>query len=553
MRTRARVTTALTVVAALTASGCACIGRDPAPAAPPGYVQELILPAEQPNSVQGLENFNPYAPAPLTATWLYEPLMIRDLFSCELVPWLATGYEWPDQQTLVLSIRQGVNWGDGVPFTAKDVAFTLNAAKTYPGADKAGLWGELFGAPATEVVATDDATVRISFAGPAATKLDALLNTMKIVPEHIYGPGGDITTFVDKNPVGTGPYQVGEFNGRRLTLVRKDDYWQPDAYKVQQLSLEGAYDANSGALKLRNGDLDYYTGDIPNPERSVARNSATDFYYSPAGTTVLAPNNERFPTSDPKFRTAMAYGIDKAQLARKASFGVMEPASQTMVKLPVQQDLLPEKYRADGGYLDYDPAKAAQLLDEAGYKLGPDGKRTGPNGEAISLVFSVQAGFVDYLAMGDVVVRNLQALGIDTRLIATDPNAVDAQKKSGDFDMLLDYVNGGCVRAKDLGGKLGITKNSTASDLLHNVARYRNADVDALVSQYEATTDETEQADYAAQLIDVFYQQVPYIALQYAPTRLIYNTRAASGWPSPENPYPTDNALYVLTHLRPAS
>lgn len=85
------------------------------------------------------------------------------------------------------------------------------------------------------------------------------------------------------------------------------------------------------------------------------------------------------------------------------------------------------------------------------------------------------------------------------------------------------------------------------------MARYRNPDVDALVAQYEATTDEAQQADYAAQLIDIYYEQVPYIALQYAPSRLIYNTNTASGWPSTENPYPTDNPLYVLPHLRPVS
>lgn len=530
-------------------TGCASIGRTQAPPAEPGMIAELVLPAESSATVQGLVNYNPFAVNQLTTTWLYEPLMVRDQFSCALVPWLATAYQWTDPQTLVFTIRDGVHWGDGTPFTADDVAFTLNAGKQYPGADKAGLWGDLFGAPATSVTADGD-KVTIAFAGPAASKLDAIATSIRMVPRHLYEPAGDITQFVDTQGVGTGPFRVGDYNGRRLTLERKPDYWQADKVKVQQLSLEGNYDSNSAALKLRNGDLDVYTGDIPNPQQSVARNTDTDFYYSPQGTTVLAPNNERFPMSDAAFRKALALAIDKEQIARKASFGVMDQASQTMIKLPVQQDLLPAKYQADGGYIPYDPAQAAQVLDQAGYRMGPDGWRTGPNGEPISLVFSVQAGFIDYLATADVVVRNLRAVGIDIRTIATDPNAVDAQKKSGDFDILIDYVNGGCARAKDLGGKLASNQISSGENLLLNVARYHNPDLDQVIAAYEASTDPAQQQQYSDQLVDVFHDQLPYIALQYAPQRFIYRTPAASNWPSKDNPYPTDQLLYVLTHLQ---
>ena len=126
------------------------------------------------------------------------------------------------------------------------------------------------------------------------------------------------------------------------------------------MALEGQYeDPNAAALKLRNGDLDVFTGDIPNPERSVKRNPNTDFYYAPAGTTVVTPNLDRKPFDDVKFREALAYGIDKEQATLKATYGVMKPASQTMLKLPVQAGDLPAKYADTQGYIPYDPAKAA--------------------------------------------------------------------------------------------------------------------------------------------------------------------------------------------------
>ena len=66
----------------------------------------------------------------------------------------------------------------------------------------------------------------------------------------------------------TGPFKVGSYNGRRLELVRRPDYWQADKIKVEKLVLEGNYDANQAALKLRSGELDFYSGEIPNPQKT---------------------------------------------------------------------------------------------------------------------------------------------------------------------------------------------------------------------------------------------------------------------------------------------
>ena len=544
---------ALLTAAALLISGCAAVGRADPPAAAPGYIAQLVLPAESAGSVQGLVTYNPFSTNPLTRTWLYEPLMIRQQFTCEAVPWLATAYSWKDPSTLLLTIRQGVKWSDGVPMTAADVAFTLNLGKKYPATDKAGVWGKLFGAPATAITAAG-AVVTIKFAGPAPSKLDNILTLTQVLPEHIWAGVGDPTSYIDAKGIGTGPFVVGSYNGRQLILLRNKSYWQADKIKVQQLSLEGSYDSNSAALKLRNGGLDLYLGDIPNPAKSVAKPGSGDaFYYSPAGTTVLAPNNQKFPFNDPKFRVAMAYGIDKAQLARKASFGVMGVGSQTMLKLPVQANQVPPAYRSSGGIIAYDPAKAAAMFDAAGYKKGGNGFRVGPKGQPISIVFSVQAEYIDYLAMADVIVRNLKAIGFDITEVVTDPNAVDAQKKSGDFDMVFDYVNGGCIRSKDFGGKLATDQISKGPDLLLNVARYSNPDVDKLVEAYDNSIDPSKVQSYTDQLVDIFMKQMPYIALQYAPQRLIYRETAASGWPSASNPYPSDSLLYLMTHLTAAT
>jgi len=549
-RSKRRLAAAIALLSAsLGLSACATIGITEVPEAPEGMIDVLRLPSEASGSVQGLINYNWFSPNAIVQTWLYEPLMIRDEFTCDAIPWLATGYEWERPDRMRIDLREGVMWSDGEAFTSEDVKFNFEMAKEWPAADRSGLWTDLFGAPAESIEAPDDLTVIINFTGNAVPKTDNILSATKMVPEHVYADVGDPTLYIDTDPVSTGPFVPESYNGRQLILVRNESYWNTDNQRVERLILEGQYDANSGALAMRNGALDLYTGDIPNPERSVAR-SGVEFYYPPGGTTVIALNMTRPITGNVDFRQAMAYAIDKEALALRASFGIMGVGSQTMLKLPVQEDQVPEQYRGEE-FIPFDPDHANELLDEAGFTMGSDGWRTDPDGNPVNLVFSVQAGWMDYIAMADVVVRSLQAVGIQAKVVTTDPNAVDAMKKSGEFDMVLDSIGGGCQRARDLGGRLTTSQIPEGDTILLNIARYEDAEVDQLVDDWAANTDPEKEPEYLSQIVDVYMEQMPYIAVQYAPARLIYREDNAVGWPSEDNPYPTNNLLRVITTLTP--
>ena len=96
-------------------------------------------------------------------------------------------------------------------------------------------------------------------------------------------------------------------------------------------------------------------------------------------------------------------------MSLKATYGIMKPASQSGLKLPVHAGAAARRVRRPRTRCcPYDPAKANQLLDAAGYKKGADGKRTNPTARRSQSTFSVQAGFIDYQAMADVVVTGLQ-------------------------------------------------------------------------------------------------------------------------------------------------
>lgn len=421
--------------------------------------------------------------------------------------------------------------------------------------DKAGLWNDTFGAPAKSVTA-DGNQVVIEFEGNAAAKYDGIIST-KILPEHIYADVEDPTTYVDKEPVGTGPFEVESYNGRRLTLARRDDYWQADKIKVEKIVQEGIFDSSQAALKLETGEIDAYYGDIPNPQKTVVDKDPenTGFFYAPAGTTVLTGNLEQEPWSDPKFREAISYGMDKESMSEKGIYGIMEPASQTGLKLPAMEDLLPEQYASADTVLPYDPDKAAEMLDAAGYEEGSDGKRTMPDGSPLSVDFSVQAGFIDYEAIAEVVADNLNDLGVDTKVTASAPESVDEEKKQGSFNTVLEYLHGGCELARNLGSKLNSEQFPTEQDIFPNVGRYSDPATDEAIAQLSGATSREDQKPYLGDLVDVMMTQFPVTSLIYAPSRTIYRTDNAEGWPTEDNPYASgaDDRLLVMTRLVPPS
>lgn len=516
-----------------------------------GMIPELTLPAESDASIGNLVNYNPYAPKQQTKTWLFESLMQQSSLDCKVIPWLATGYNWESPSKLVFTIRQGVKWSDGSPFTAKDVAFSFNLAKKYPAIDAAGVWNDTFGAKAKSVTANGD-KVTFDFTGPAVSKFTYIIG-QKIVSEKEFGPVGDPTKYVSKNPISTGPFKVASYNGRRLVLQRRPDYWQADKIKVQKLILEGNYDANQAAAKLKAGELDFYTGEIPNPEKTfVAADPKTNHvWYAPNGVTVLAPNLTKKPFSDLKFRQALAYGMDKQSATQKATYGLMKVASQTGLPLPEKQDMLPAKYANGNTVVSFNPGKANHLLDAAGYKKGPNGTRRNPDGSPIKITFSVQAGWIDYEAMADEFTSNFRSLGLDVKENKMPPEAVDQQNKNGSFQLLINYMGSGCDYAHGMGATLDSSQFPDKTTIKGNAERYSNPAVDNAIAQLSSTTDPQQTKQQVGVMVNAMMTDYPVLPILYAPARAIYRTDHAVGWPSADDPYtnPQDNQIVWMTHL----
>src|SRR3954470_610274 len=155
--------------------------------------------------------FNPYNPSTNLESvgFVYEPLVFVNLLrNQEETPMLASSYKWtPDKKSITFTLRTGVTWSDGKPFTADDVVFTFDVLKKFPATDLYSLWK----GAGLESVTSKGNTVTMAFAQPAQTYFFNFANQIGIVPKHIWSTGDAAAhpdSWADKDPIGTGPYKV---------------------------------------------------------------------------------------------------------------------------------------------------------------------------------------------------------------------------------------------------------------------------------------------------------------------------------------------------------
>src|SRR5437660_7744927 len=177
-----------------------------------------------------VRNFNPFNGNPLlpTIAGIYEPMMIYNTIKGELVPWLATSYQWSsDNKTLTLTLRDGVKWSDGQPFTANDVVYTFNLFKTTPGLQGTGLQA-MTGDNVGSVTSPDAKTVVFHFTQAYTPALYDIIQ-QNIVPQHIWKNVSNPVTYANPNPVATGPFtQVTNFQRQVYEVNKNHNYWHSD-------------------------------------------------------------------------------------------------------------------------------------------------------------------------------------------------------------------------------------------------------------------------------------------------------------------------------------
>jgi len=517
-RHRTRAAAALVLVAASAAGGAGLTA--PARAADGGTFTVALT-----NEV---DSFNPFLGIEATSfeMWAltYDYLVGYSMEDMSPEPALATEWETSeDGLTWTFTMRDDVTWSDGEPLTAADVAYTYN--RVLDGGPEAATWSSyLVGVESVE--APDATTVVLTSKKPNAV---LPLLPIPIVPEHIWKDISekDVKSYgaepTDGQPVvGSGPFRLveGTAGGSTYRFEANPDYWKGAphvdevvyrVYKSEdpavQALIKGEVDFVEGISALQVQSLEgkegitAHNGDSPSFDEIAFNTGSIDVE---TGEPIGDPNPA---VLDPEFRFALNFAIDREQLIRTVYQGGGLPGA--MIIPPAYPDYVWESGDDDAFAFDLD--KAAGLLDEAGYTVGADGKRTLPGGEPI--------GTLRLAARSDSETSPDVMEYFKEWLAELD---IDAQVDTYESSKLTDVILEGTFDTFEWGWYVEPDPDSILSyltcDQLGNWSDswYCDDEYDALYQQQHVEMDDTARAEMVQQMQDLLYRDAPYLVTAYS-------------------------------------
>ncbi len=330
-------------------------------------------------------------------------------------PNLATKWESsPDGKTFTFTIKQGVKWHDGQPFSADDVKFSYDLYMNKDtGTARAGQLIERI----ASVDAKDATTVVFTMKDIVAPFLVSNCS-YGILPKHILSSVApkDIPTseFTTTKPVGTGPFSLKEFTqGDHVTLVANPNYHRGAPF-IDTYVRKYVKDTTALYQQLKTGEVDFCaltadTADDAKKQTNFVTTIYDAFSFSFFGYNLDTTGKGLPMFQDAKLRQALFYAIDRKGIVDKIRNGLGTVAQGTMpiVSWAYQPDKITTKY-------DYDPKKAAQMLDDLGWKMGSDGIRA-KGGQRLSFTMNTQSGDKVYDGYVAVFQQNWQDVGVEMK------------------------------------------------------------------------------------------------------------------------------------------
>jgi peptide/nickel transport system substrate-binding protein len=479
-------------------------------------------------------DFNPYSPGNLAISngMIFEPLMFFNTAKAgDVQPWLASGYSWgPGGKSLTFTLRHNVTWNDGKPFTSADVVYTFNLEKSNSAVNQYGL-------PIASVTANGLYSATITFTQPVYTDLYYIAGKTMMLPEHIWKNITNPATWANPHPVGTGAYTVAKLTPQVLTLTANPHYYIPGLPKVKTYQFI-VYTNNSTAdAAIQSGQLDWSGGFIPNINQTyLAKNPKYHLVNIPLAVDYLIPNMAKGPTTSLALRQAISAALDRGYMSQSVYNGYGPAINPEVLLSPNFNTVASPKTQGDT-FGAASPAKAKQILQAAGYKLGANGMFSTPGGQPLTLNVKVVSGWSDYLSLLQIMQQELKPAGIGLNIVQEAYSVWLTDQNSGNFDLLMS--NGGYTPSPysfyyNLLDS-AVTKPIGTQETIGDFGRYKNSTVDSLLNTIAGTTDTTTQNQAFYQLESIVKQQLPVIPLMEAQDEVEFNGNAVTNFPTTTN------------------
>jgi peptide/nickel transport system substrate-binding protein len=428
---------------------------------------------------------------------IYDGLVRYKEGTLEVEPSLAESWDISeDGKTYTFHLRDGVTFHDGSPFNAEAVKFNFDRMlkEDHPFHDTGPFPLAFFFSSVAEVNAIDDLTVEFKLSEPYAPFLSNLAYPTGLIvsPAAVEEFGKDF----GRHPSGTGAFKFEEWEANSRVVVSRNEDWWDGAPPLEAVIYRPITDTNTRIAEMLSGGLDVMV-EVPPDSLAQFRDDANYQVFEQAGPHLwfLILNAKEGPFANKEIRQAANYAIDKTALVDNILQGTADVAAgPTPPAFAWAHDESLEPY-------PYDPEKAKELLQDAGY----DGS------EVTFYVTEGGSGMLDPLAMGTAIQADLQAVGMPVKI------------ETYEWNTFLGKVNPGLEGQADMAEMAWMTNDPDTLPYLalrteafpdqggFNSGYYSNPKVDELLEKARTSTDQAERADLYKQMQEIVHDDAPWV------------------------------------------
>jgi peptide/nickel transport system substrate-binding protein len=486
----------------------------------------------------------------------YASLTDKAASDFETIPGLAESWEGSDDGlTYTYTLREGLQWSDGEPLTADDVAYTINRSRDEEWANHYSTVANL------EAVAIDDVTVEITSSVP-----DPKLPTMDVyvVPEHVFADisADDLASYDGLDGVASGQYSLTEWrSGQDWTMTENPNWFGPDN-GIDQLVFRVFTNGDAMVAALQAGEIDA-AHEVP---RSALERLQSDpdieTVSGEQGTfTQLAMNGgaggigDGHPALlDLTVRHAIAHAIDRSVLLDRVALGT---GSIGTVMVPSADPTWTPELSDDEAFA-FDPALANSMLDEAGYlDTDGDGVREMPDGtDPLNLRYVERSESEPAPAIREFVTQWLADIGIGTTVEVMDDGQLYEASIAGEYDLFV----WGWTPFVDPDPQLSyFTCDQLTTDVDepgNNDANWCDPAYDALYEQQKVELDRDRRIEIVHEMVKFFHENATYVVLLQDADPQAYRTDRFEGWvrqPADTGPVLFSNSSPSYANLTPVA